>query len=92
MTQKVDQAIPAQLINTLDDLRCRLGVSLPDAIKLLREALIPCGYKCYPFRAGTDQCFVDMLRSLVATLRFRHTVGLYKSEDVDFSLYLYTYT
>ena len=64
-------------------------MSIRDAVTLLRLELVPDGYQPYPFRANTAESFLDKLRSLVATYRYRHLVQFYKESGIDFSLYLY---
>ena len=43
----------------------------------------------HPFRLNTEESFLDKLRTIVATYRFRHTINEYKQEGVDFSCHLY---
>ena len=88
-TEKVDPAIPADIINLLHNLRNGDNLSLFDAVKAIRISLVPEGYEPYPFRSGVPECLEDMLKSIVAKYRFRNTVSKYMSEGIDFSTYLY---
>ena len=88
-TEKVDPAIPGDVINLLHNLRNGDELSLFDAVKAIRMSLVPEGYEPYPFRNGVPECLEDMLKSIVATYRFRNTVSKYMSEGIDFSTYLY---
>ena len=88
LTEKVDPAIPADVINLLHNLR-HDGLGLFEALKCIRMSLVPEGYEPYPFRNGVEECQADMLKSIVGTYRFRDTVSKYVSEGVDFSTYLY---
>ena len=56
---------------------------------MVRDSLLSEGFTAHPFRPGTKECFIDTLRTLVATLRFRHTIAIHKSNGVDFSMHLY---
>lgn len=65
------------------------GLSLEDAVTFVRQKLVPDGYQPYPFKVDTPESFLDKLRSLVATYRFRHRVEELKRQGVDFSTFLY---
>jgi hypothetical protein len=88
-TEVVDPAIPYDIINLLHNLRFAEGWSLLEAVNSIRMSLVPGGYEPYPFRNGVEECLEDMLKSVVATYRFRYTMSKYVSEGVDFSTYLY---
>ena len=60
-----------------------------EAVRLVRQKLVPNGYQPYPFIRKTPETFLHCLRSLVATFLFRHAVQKLKSDGVEFSLYLY---
>jgi hypothetical protein len=88
LTEVVDPAIPSDIINLLHNLR-HDGMALFEAVKRIRMSLVPEGFEPFPFRNGTEECLGDMLKSIVATYRFRHSVNKYMSEGVDFSTYIY---
>ena len=88
-TEVRDPAIPSDIINLLHNLTVTEGLSLFDAVKCIRTTLVPEGYEPYPFRNGVEECLEDMLKTVVATYRFRATVSKYVSEGVDFSTYIY---
>ena len=89
VVEDCDRAIPAEVINELDNLRQHQQMSLEDAITYLRGKLVPEGHDPYPFRTNTPESFLDKLRSLVATYRFRARIAELKLEGIDFSTYLY---
>ena len=89
VTEAYDEAIPVTVITQLRNLQVVDGLTLEDAITFLRQKLVPDGYHPYPFKVDTPESFLDKLRSLVATYRFRHRVEELKREGVDFSTYLY---
>ena len=55
----------------------------------MRQKLVPDGYQPYPFPADTPESFLDKLRSIVATYRFRYRVEELKRQGVHFSTFLY---
>ena len=59
------------------------------AVTYIRSRLVPNGYRAYPFRTNTPESFLDILRTVVATYRFRHRIEVLKREGIDFSMYLY---
>ena len=71
LTEKVDMAIPHDLINLLHNLRNGDGMNLFEAVKYIRMSLVPEGYKPHPFRSGVPESMDDMLK----TYRFRNTVS-----------------
>ena len=89
LTEKVDMAIPHDLINLLHNLKNGDGMNLFEAVKYIRMSLVPEGYEPHPFRSGVPESMDDMLKSIVATYRFRNTVSKFMSEGVDFSTYVY---
>ena len=89
LTEKVDMTIPHDLINLLHNLRNGDGMNLFEAVKYIRMSLVPEGYEPHPFRSGVPESMDDMLKSIVATYRFRNTVSKFMSEGVDFSTYVY---
>ena len=89
LTENVDMAIPHDLINLLHNLRNGDGMNLFEAVKYIRMSLVPEGYEPHPFRSGVPESMDDMLKSIVATYRFRNTVSKFMSESVDFSTYVY---
>ncbi len=54
-TEKVDPAIPSDVINLLHNLR-QDGLSVFEALKCIRMSLVPEGYEPYPFRNGVEEC------------------------------------
>lgn len=64
-------------------------MSLLDVITNVCGRLVPNGYQPFPFRRNNPETLLDMLRSIVATYIFRHTIEELKEEGADFSLYLY---
>jgi hypothetical protein len=89
LTEKKDIAIPASVVNKIHQFITDGEMTIEDAIKLVRIQLVPAGYEPYSFRNGVDESFSDILKSVVATYRFRHTVSQYKLNGLDFSVYLY---
>ena len=87
-TEKVDPAIPSDVINLLHNLR-EDGLNLFEALKCIRMSLVPDGYEPYPSRNGVEECQEDMIKSIVATYQFRDAVSKYVSEGIDFSTYIY---
>ena len=59
------------------------------AISLVRSNLVPVGHCPMPFQANAPETEITTMRSLVATLYFRHDVATWKRKGVDFSLYMY---
>ncbi|CAB3995519.1 Hypothetical predicted protein [Paramuricea clavata] len=88
VTENVDLTIPSDDINLLHNLR-HDGLSLFDALKCVRMSLVPEGYEPYPFRNVVEESQDDIIKSIVATYRFRATVAKCVSEGVDFSTHLY---
>lgn len=80
VTEACDEAIPARVITQLRHLQVVDGLSLENAITLLRQKTVPDGYHPYPL--------VDMPESFLDKLRSRH-VGELKREGMDLSIYLY---
>ena len=62
---------------------------MENAVTYIRGTLVPHGYFPYPFRPNTPESYLDKMRSLVATYRFRHSIKKFKDDGVDFSQYLY---
>lgn len=81
--------MPVTVINQLRNLQVVDGLTLEDAVTFVRQKLVPNGYQPYPFRADTPESFLDKLRSIVATYRFRYRVEELKRQGVDFSTFLY---
>ena len=81
--------IPQSVILELDRLQTDDGLSLEDAITLIRGSLVPEGFSPYPFRRDTRESLLDKLRSIVATYKFRATIQYWKERDVDFTTHLY---
>jgi len=50
------------------------NMSLVDAVTFPRHQLVPAGYHPYPFRTDTDETFLDKLRSITATFRYRKKI------------------
>ncbi|KAK3717701.1 hypothetical protein QZH41_009789 [Actinostola sp. cb2023] len=89
ITEIHDEAMPKTVIQELHYLRLNNGWSMEDAVTYLRGKLVPPEYTPFPFRANTPESYLDKLRSLVATYRFRHTLKQFQEDGIDFSLYLY---
>ncbi|CAB4032104.1 Hypothetical predicted protein [Paramuricea clavata] len=83
-----DQDVRELTKNIRQDM-AKLGMLAIGLLKAISMSLVPEGYEPYPFRNGVPECLEDMLKSIVATYRFRTTVSKYMSEGVDFSTYLY---
>lgn len=83
-----DQKIPLTVLEEIHNLQ-NTGLPLHEAVSQVRSQLVPHGYTPMPFRHNQKETEIDIMRSLVATLYFRHSVSIWKSKGVDFSLYLY---
>lgn len=88
VTEIVNEAIPGDAIAQLRRLQVVDGLTVEDAVTYMRQMQVAHGYQPYPFRVDTPESFLDKLRSLVATYRFRHMVKELESQGVDFSTYL----
>ncbi|KAK3741752.1 hypothetical protein QZH41_000568 [Actinostola sp. cb2023] len=89
ITAIVDETIPKNVIQDLHNMNVNNGFSMEDAVTFIRGRLVPPGYQAHPFRTNTPESYLDKLRSLVATYRYRHSVKLLKEGGIDFSLYVY---
>ena len=89
MVRRKDTLIPDAVIEELHLLQTIHNMSLIDAVIYLRGKLVPAGYDAYPFRSNTPESFLDKLRSLVATYRYRGQVAEFKEQGIDFSTYMY---
>ncbi|KAK3698611.1 hypothetical protein QZH41_014593, partial [Actinostola sp. cb2023] len=89
ITAIVDETIPKNVIQDLHNMNVNNGFSMEDAVTFIRGRLVPPGYQAHPFRTNTPESYLDKLRSLVATYRYRHCVKLLKEGGIDFSLYVY---
>ena len=89
VTEITDEAIPLTVIIQLRNLQVVDGLTLEDAVTFVRQKLVPDGYQPHPFRADTPESFLDKLRSIVATCRFRYRVEELKRQGLDFSTFLY---
>lgn len=88
LTEIRDDAVPNTIINALHNCTHN-GITLEDAVTYTRNSLVPAGYRPFPFRVNTEESFLDKLRSVIGTYRFRHAVKTYKEKGVDFSTYVY---
>ena len=50
---------------------------------------MPPGYTPYSYRPNIPESYLDKLRSVVATYRYRHKIAQFKEDGIDFSCYLY---
>lgn len=88
--RRVNDAIPHDVITKLFDLQFEDNLSLQDAIANIRGSLVPDGYTPWPFKRDTPESMLDMLRSIVGTYEFRHTIkSLYEEFGADFTQHLY---
>ena len=51
--------------------------------------MVPPGYVPNSFKPNVPESYLDKLRTVVATYRYRHKLKEYKEEGIDFSCYLY---
>lgn len=89
ITKMVDAAIPFSVINDIHSLITMEGITFEKAVGIIRRKLVPPEYTPHTFRADTPESFLDQLRSVVATYRFRHTITSLKASGVDFSMYIH---
>ena len=90
LVARKDDSIPTDVIEEIHQLQTRDGLAFEEAVSSVRARLVPDGYSVHTFRPNTvRESFLDKLRTLVATCRFRHRISQLKEEGVDFSLYLY---
>ena len=82
-------AIPGEVILRLHNLRFAEGMTLEDAVTVIRGGLVPDGYEPYPFRKNTPESLLDKLRSIVATYMYRRTIKELQLEGIDFAHHLY---
>ena len=82
-------AIPTEVVIQLHNLQFVEGMTLEDAVTVIRGSFVPDGYEPYPFRKATPESLLDKLRSIVATFAYRHTTKELQQEGVDFTLHLY---
>lgn len=82
-------AIPGEVILRLHNLRFAEGMTLEDAVTVIRGGLLPDGYEPYPFRKNTPESLLDKLRSIVATYMYSHTIKELQLEGIDFAHHLY---
>ena len=90
-TPKVEtqDAVPREVINKLDCLQHE-GKSLYESIAPLKCGMVPDGYISSPWHPNVSkETLLDMLRTIVATYRFRNEVAKLKTSGVDFSKYTY---
>ena len=82
-------AIPGEVILRLYNLRFAEGMTLEDAVTVIRGDLVPERYEPYPSRKNTPESLLDKLRSIVATYMYRHAIKKLQLEGIDFAHYLY---
>ena len=88
VVKKYNPVTPSSYINLIHNLQMSENLSLEKAVKRVRNSLVPQGYTPYPFKKDTEESFLDMMRSLVATCIYRDTIKRHM-ENGDFSLYLH---
>ncbi|XP_066278595.1 uncharacterized protein [Branchiostoma lanceolatum] len=86
---ELQDCIPAGVIGKLHDLQEQDGLSFEDALHHIRKDLVYEGYTYHSWKPHVPENEVDMLRSVVATYRFRARIGELKEGGVDFSSHLY---
>ncbi|XP_066296437.1 uncharacterized protein [Branchiostoma lanceolatum] len=64
-------------------------LAFEDALHHIRKDLVPDGYTYHTWRLHIPETELDMLRSIIATFRFRAKVAELTHEGVDFTKYLY---
>lgn len=89
ITEIRDEAIPLSVVQDLHNLCVRNNWTMEDAVTYHRNALVPNGYAPNSFRPNIPESYLDKLRSLVATYRYRHRIQQFKEEGYNFSCYLY---
>ncbi|XP_072037947.1 uncharacterized protein [Amphiura filiformis] len=81
-------AVPDSIINQFDQL-LQDGVLLSDALTVIREGMVPTGYKPQPWRLDAPETLTEKLKSIVATYRFRRELFRFQLQGVDFTKWLY---
>lgn len=89
VTEIRDEAIPSSVIQELHNLCVTNNWAMEDAVTYHRNTLVPNGYAPNSFRPNIPESYLDKLRSLVATYRYRHRIQQFKEEGYDFSSYMY---
>lgn len=84
-----DEAIPKAVVQELSDLCSVNNWTMEDAVTHHRASLVPPGYVPNSFKPNVPESYLDKLRTVVATYRYRHKLKEYKEEGIDFSCYLY---
>ena len=83
-----EERIPESVLHQIQQLK-ELGLPSHKAISLVRSNLVAVGHCLMPFQANVPETEITTMRSLVATLYFRHDVATWKRKWADFSLYMY---
>lgn len=80
--------IPAQVVF---DLFCLTegGMSREASVQCFRASLVPPGYTAHTFRKNCPETYLDQLRTIYATYKYRHMIETLKKTGVDFSMYMY---
>ena len=83
-----EERIPESVHHQIHQLK-ECGLPSHKPISLVLSNLVPVGRCPMPFQANVPETEITTMRSMVATLYFRHDVATWKRKGVDFSLYMY---
>jgi len=89
ITEIRDEAIPLSVVQALHNPRVTNNWTMEDAVTYHGNTLVPNGYAPNSFRPNIPESYLDKLRSLVVTYRYRHRIQKFKEEGYDFSCYMY---
>ncbi|XP_078618099.1 uncharacterized protein LOC144885838 [Branchiostoma floridae x Branchiostoma japonicum] len=81
--------VPEEVLQKMYRLQEEDGLTFEDALHHIRKDLIPEGYTYHTWRLHMEETELEMMRSIIATYRFRARIEELKLEGVDFTKYLY---
>ncbi|XP_078621591.1 uncharacterized protein LOC144887927 isoform X2 [Branchiostoma floridae x Branchiostoma japonicum] len=89
LTELREKAIPPEVIEEYHKLTTVEQMREEDAVVRLRGQLVPPDCGPSTFRANSPECMADMLRSIMATYRYRLRIEELRTEGVDFTHHMY---
>eukprot|EP00058_Branchiostoma_floridae_P019747 XP_002605237.1 hypothetical protein BRAFLDRAFT_92290 [Branchiostoma floridae] len=89
LTEMREKAIPPEVIEEYHKLTTVEQMREEDAVVRLRGQLVPPDCGPSTFRANSPECMADMLRSIMATYRYRLRIEELRTEGVDFTHHMY---
>ena len=89
MVRQPSPDIPEEVLLKLHELQTVDMMSLQDAITSICGSRVPPGSTPCPFRRDAPESFLDKLRTIVATCKFRSALQHWKERGADFKTYLY---